>query len=81
MRIDKRRSFLIGQPWNETSPEESDELKNNGETTFRGRASTDSTIFSRPKRWQHTPPGSVVAHPARADRRMSISMRGSNASY
>lgn len=86
MRIEKRRSFLIGHSWYEQSPEESDEQKEH-ETTkiskipFRERASTDGTIFSRPKRWKYPNPGSVTSHPARTDRRMSISMRGSKASY
>lgn len=89
LRIEKRRSFLLENPWNEQSPEENDETKVNGlgenksdeGVPFRGRASTDGTIFSRPKRWNFQTPGSVVSHPARLDRRMSISMRGSNASY
>lgn len=86
MRIEKRRSFLIGHSWNEQSPE-SDELKEhetmtkNSKIPFRERASTDGTIFSRPKRWKYLTPGSVTSHPARHDRRMSISMRGSKASY
>lgn len=87
LRIEKRRSFLIGHSWNERSPDESDEQKEHDLTTknskvpFRERASTDGTIFSRPKRWKYLTPGSVVSHPARTDRRMSISMRGSKASY
>lgn len=83
--MEKRRSFLIGHTWNEQSPDECDEIKDSDSKTngipFRGRASTDGTIFSRPKRWQYPPPGSVVSNPARVERRMSISMRGSNASY
>lgn len=92
LRIEKRRSFLIGHSWCERSPDETDEVKENSESSessesktgknpFRERASTDGTIFSRPKRWHYPPPVSVVSHPARSDRRMSISMRGSNASY
>lgn len=91
IRHEKRRSFLIGQsPWTECSPDEtgsggktqeSNNTKNGDIVPFRGRASTDGTIAARPKRWQYPPPGSVVSHPARVDRRMSISMRGSNASY
>lgn len=80
-RIEKRRSFFIGQ-WNERSPDECDETKNstNGKTDvpFRERASTDGTIFSRPRRW---PPRVVQSHPPTNDRRMSISLRGSNGSY
>lgn len=82
VRIEKRRSFLIGHTWNEQSPDEADELRDtdlpmtkNTKIPFRERASTDGTIFSRPNRWK------PVSHPARTDRRMSISMRGSKASY
>lgn len=85
IRIEKRRSFLIGHTWNEQSPEEADELKDtdlsltkNTKIPFRERASTDGTIFSRPNRWKYPAP---VSHPALTDRRMSISMRGSKASY
>lgn len=87
MRVEKRRSFLIGN-WTERSPDENDEGKghNNGKNDvvsapFRERASTDGTIFSRPRRWHYPARVSVVSHPARIERRMSISMRGSNASY
>lgn len=81
-RIEKRRSFFIGQ-WNERSPDDVDETKTtNGTKTenvpFRERASTDGTIFSRPRRW---PPRVVLSHPPPNDRRMSISLRGSNGSY
>lgn len=51
------------------------------DTPFRGRASTDGTILTRPRRWRYPPPGSIATHPSRVERRMSISMRGSNASY
>lgn len=85
VRVGKRRSFLIGHTWNEQSPDETDELKDtelsmtkNTIIPFRERASTDGTIFSRPNRWKYPAP---VTHPARTDRRMSISMRGSKASY
>lgn len=90
MRVEKRRSFLIGN-WMERSPDESDEGKNHDQNSnsksdvasapFRERASTDGTIFSRPRRWYYLPRVSVVSHPSRIERRMSISMRGSNASY
>lgn len=83
MRVEKRRSFLIG--WTERSPDECDEGKNhdsnsNGVVPFRERASTDGTIFSRPRRW-HYPTRVSSNVVARIERRMSISMRGSNASY
>ncbi|VEN56511.1 unnamed protein product [Callosobruchus maculatus] len=59
---------------------------------FRERASTDGHIHKRPWRWRYPPPSSGAltstssADPqfygtAKAERRMSISMRGSNASY
>lgn len=89
MRVEKRRSFLIGH-WHERSPDECDETKNsdsNGSKNdvvslpFRERASTDGTIFSRPRRWNYPSRVSVASHPVRNERRMSISMRGSNASY
>lgn len=58
-------------------------------TPFRERASTDGNLFQRPWRWRYAPSssassasGSQAFFPsARAERRMSISMRGSNASY
>lgn len=85
LRIEKRRSFLVGHAWNDRSPDENDETKDNdtkaGKLPFRERASTDGTIFSRPKRWHYPPPSSSATHSARTERRMSISMRGSNASY
>lgn len=92
MRVEKRRSFLIGNWTNERSPDEPDDGKNHDQNSntkndvvsappFRERASTDGTIFSRPRRWYYPPRVSVASHPARIERRMSISMRGSNASY
>nr|CAH7717373.1 unnamed protein product [Callosobruchus chinensis] len=59
---------------------------------FRERASTDGHIHKRPWRWRYPPSSSGTltstssADPqfygtAKAERRMSISMRGSNASY
>lgn len=88
VRVEKRRSFLIGN-WTERSPDECDEWKShdsnsNGKTVapFRERASTDSTITSRPHRWlSHYPARvSVVSQPPRIERRKSIAMKG-NASY
>lgn len=49
-------------------------------TPFRERASTDGTLFSKPRRWRYPPPG-LDQHSNRIERRMSISMRGTNASY
>lgn len=51
------------------------------ETPFRSRASTDGTLLSRPRRWRYPPPGCLMPHTNRVERRMSISTRGSNASY
>ncbi|XP_039501792.2 ras-like protein rasS [Drosophila santomea] len=48
---------------------------------FRSRASTDGTLLSRPRRWRYPPPGCLLPHTNRVERRMSISTRGSNASY
>ncbi|KAH8392328.1 hypothetical protein KR215_006069 [Drosophila sulfurigaster] len=48
---------------------------------FRNRASTDGTLLSRPRRWRYPPPGCLLPHTNRVERRMSISTRGSNASY
>lgn len=89
-RVEKRRSFLIGY-WSERSPDDNDDPKradtpNGGKSDvangpFRERASTDGTIFSRPRRWHHPARVSVAANPPLTERRMSISMRGSNASY
>lgn len=45
---------------------------------FRSRASTDGTIITRPKRC--TPPTPSIAIIMRTNRRMSISLRGSNSS-
>lgn len=57
-------------------------------TPFRERASTDGNLFQRPWRWRYGPSSSASSSglqtfypPAKAERRMSISMRGSNASY
>ncbi|XP_062552464.1 ras-related and estrogen-regulated growth inhibitor isoform X2 [Armigeres subalbatus] len=87
---EKRRSIIIlGRPWTEEEPDETDESessccssqKSDVEEPFRGRASTDGTLLSRPRRWRFAPPGSLMPHVSRVERRMSISMRGSNASY
>ncbi|XP_035775810.1 uncharacterized protein LOC118457915 isoform X2 [Anopheles albimanus] len=88
---EKRQSIIIlGRPWTEEEPDETDESessccssqKSDIEEPFRGRASTDGTLLSRPRRWRFAPPGSLGGpHVGRVERRMSISMRGSNASY
>lgn len=87
-----RRSFLvIGTACLEESDhsESNDEIgsgglrNSNGQliTPFRNRASTDGTLLSRPRRWRYPPPGCLLPHTNRVERRMSISTRGSNASY
>lgn len=56
-------------------------------TPFRERASTDGNLFQRPWRWRYAPFSASASGsqtffpPAKTERRMSISMRGSNASY
>lgn len=75
-QIEKRRSFFISQcDESKTTTNSSTDVTN---TPFRERASTDGTIFSRPRRWS---PRAILPHPTQNDRRMSISMRGSNGSY
>ncbi|KAL9928724.1 ras-related and estrogen-regulated growth inhibitor isoform 2-T2 [Glossina fuscipes fuscipes] len=87
-----RRSFLIigSACLEETDHSEStDELGSGSlnssqselETPFRSRACTDGTLLSRPRRWRYPPPGCLMPHTNRVERRMSISTRGSNASY
>ncbi|XP_075153938.1 ras-related and estrogen-regulated growth inhibitor isoform X2 [Haematobia irritans] len=87
-----RRSFLvIGSACLEENDhsESNDEIGSSSsnnchselETPFRSRASTDGTLLSRPRRWRYPPPGCLLPHTNRVERRMSISTRGSNASY
>lgn len=75
MRVEKRRSFLIGN-WSERSPDDCDDKK---QDSFRARASTDGTILSRPRlHYVRVAPSSIEGH---SNRRMSISQQGKNASY
>ncbi|XP_005180219.1 ras-related and estrogen-regulated growth inhibitor-like protein isoform X1 [Musca domestica] len=87
-----RRSFLvIGSACLEENDhsESNDDMRSSSlnsshselETPFRSRASTDGTLLSRPRRWRYPPPGCLLPHTNRVERRMSISTRGSNASY
>ncbi|EDW36892.1 GL25936 [Drosophila persimilis] len=90
-----RRSFLvIGSACLEESSggdhtESTDEIASSSlsssrsdiDAPFRSRASTDGTLLSRPRRWRYPPPGCLLPHTNRVERRMSISTRGSNASY
>jgi hypothetical protein len=89
---EKRRSILIlrRRCWDEEEPDEHDELNLNCENgleiePFRSRASTDGTLFSRPKKWRIPPINTVLpALPSLyrvVERRNSISMRGNAASY
>ncbi|KAI4459916.1 ras-like family member 11 [Holotrichia oblita] len=86
------RTGLLNRRWTEVELEEEDETDTSKDSTssspsdapFRERASTDGHLLQKPWRWRYPPPniGHQVYYPtARADRRMSISMRGSNASY
>lgn len=88
--------MLLGRRWTEVELDEEEEEKGvvakNGEKEtesellelpFRGRASTDGNLIPRPSRLRHPPliaqtPTILTRH---NDRRMSISMRGNNASY
>ncbi|KAL1110292.1 hypothetical protein AAG570_008369 [Ranatra chinensis] len=80
-------THLLSGRWTEVELEEEDEPPNrksdsdHREEPFRGRASTDGYLVSRPRRW-HVSPHSINPHSFthHADRRMSISMRGNNAS-
>lgn len=89
-----RRSFLvIGSACQEESSgdhtESTDDIASSSlgssrsdiDAPFRNRASTDGTLLSRPRRWRYPPPGCLLPHTNRVERRMSISTRGSNASY
>lgn len=89
-------SVIFGRRWTEVELDEEEEEKGvvakNGEKEtesellelpFRGRASTDGNLIPRPSRLRHPPliaqtPTILTRH---NDRRMSISMRGNNASY
>lgn len=81
----------IARRWTEVEFDEEDEnssgsgksnsAKNNNQLPpFRNRASTDGHLLSRPRRLRYPPPAPITSM-HQSDRRMSISMRGSNASY
>lgn len=88
-----RPTGILGRRWTEVELEEENENEcKDGEVTspseipFRGRASTDGHLLQRTWKWRYPPPvassSQQTFYPsARADRRMSISMRGNNASY
>ncbi|XP_023726623.1 ras-related and estrogen-regulated growth inhibitor [Cryptotermes secundus] len=87
--------MMLGRRWTEVELEEEEEAEEGKASEpgsseslppFRGRASTDGHLLSRPRRWRYPPPAPSSqqqyqhAGSSRADRRMSISMRGNNAS-
>lgn len=69
----------------ESETSESTALSPLESTPFRERASTDGHIHQKPWRWRYPPPSTSSNDPggytSRASRRMSISMKGNNASY
>lgn len=74
-RPEKRMSVMFfGRLWAESSPDEADELEeaDGRQQRFRDRASTEGTLMHRPRRWKFPPP---VGN-SRAERRMSMSLRG-----
>ncbi|XP_075234947.1 ras-related and estrogen-regulated growth inhibitor [Lycorma delicatula] len=79
-------SMMLGRRWTEVELDEEDEkvenetrVNNTELPPFRGRASTDGHLLSKTRNWRYPPPASFP--PCHAERRMSISMRGNNASY
>ncbi|KAG5892302.1 hypothetical protein JTB14_023482 [Gonioctena quinquepunctata] len=89
-----RPSCNLGRRWTEEELEEEDETGSKESTAsspspvetppFRERASTDGHIHQKPWRWRYPPPSNKndpSYHASGAERRMSISMKGSNASY
>lgn len=80
-RREKRCSSDFKKSDGNFRPEDNKDLKTTDpdqNEPFRSRASTDGTIIARPKRC--TPPTICITYPMRTNRRMSISMRGSNSS-
>uniref|UniRef100_A0A336MVC8 small monomeric GTPase n=2 Tax=Culicoides sonorensis TaxID=179676 RepID=A0A336MVC8_CULSO len=89
--------FLDGQSYVEENHDDDKESENNDRQLcctnshsksngdpFRNRASTDGNLSRRPRKWKYPSfSGPLISPPARIERRMSISMRGSNtnASY
>ncbi|CAH0553102.1 unnamed protein product [Brassicogethes aeneus] len=86
-----RPTGTINRRWTEVEEEEEAEKVESQASSpndigpFRGRASTDGHLQQRPWRWRYPPPNSTsteqVFSTTRAERRMSISMRGNKASY
>lgn len=89
------RPYLPESPSDDKESEETEEngtrkqCCSNGYATsngdpFRNRASTDGNLSRRPRKWKYPSfSGTLESPPARIERRMSISMRGTNtnASY
>ncbi|XP_017774161.1 PREDICTED: ras-related and estrogen-regulated growth inhibitor [Nicrophorus vespilloides] len=82
----------LGRRWTEVEAEEEDESSKGsnasspGEAPFRGRASTDGNLLQKTWKWRYAPSSSSTPqassyYPSKSERRMSISMRGNNASY
>ncbi|XP_068909621.1 ras-related and estrogen-regulated growth inhibitor isoform X3 [Tenebrio molitor] len=90
-----RPSVMFSRRWTEGELEEEEEEESKESSAsspsdcapFRERASTDGHLQQRPWRWRYPPisaansTGSQEFTTARAERRMSISMKGNNASY
>ncbi|KAJ3666464.1 hypothetical protein Zmor_001905 [Zophobas morio] len=91
-----RPTVMFSRRWTEVELEEEEEETESKESNasspsdsvpFRERASTDGHLQQRPWRWRYPPiaaassAGSQDLPSAKAERRMSISMRGNNASY
>ncbi|RZB40314.1 ras-like protein 3, partial [Asbolus verrucosus] len=91
-----RSTGIFSRRWTEVELEEEKEENESKESSasspsdsvpFRERASTDGHLQQRPWRWRYPPVSSTNSsenqefYSSRAERRMSISMRGNNASY
>ncbi|KAF5300467.1 hypothetical protein FQA39_LY02266 [Lamprigera yunnana] len=85
----------VGRRWTDIDLEEEDAESGSSKAStssspsesivpFRERASTDGHLVQKPWRWRYPPPA-AECNPemfySRANRRMSISMKGNNASY
>ncbi|RZF38833.1 hypothetical protein LSTR_LSTR000536 [Laodelphax striatellus] len=89
--LDGRNPFanFLGRRWTEVELEEGSHERPSASRQqsfelppFRSRASTDGHIFSKPKHRRYPPPTDAFqpSTSSQAERRMSISMRGNNAS-
>lgn len=87
-----RTSSIIpsGRRWTDVEEETDSDRKDSSSSSpseslvpFRERASTDGNLLHRPWKWRYPPPtaeSNPEMYHSRASRRMSISMKGSNAS-